>query len=285
MHNQPTTITYERALRTATALLASSSPTARLDATLLLAHVCGVSRTRLLSEWETPLTADEQTQFAALVARRGAGEPVAYLVGHKEFYGHDFVVDARVLIPRPETELVIDLALATVADAAPSLSIADIGTGSGCIAVTLALALPTAHVWAVDLSADALAVARQNVARHGVAQRVTLLHGAGVALLPNPVNLLVSNPPYTILHEVEPNVARYEPHLALDGHGSAGLDIIAGLLQTAPPLLRPGGALLMEIGAWQGAAVLALARTAFPAAMLALHQDGAGRDRVLVVQT
>jgi release factor glutamine methyltransferase len=203
-------------------------------------------------------------------------------VGHKEFYGLEFAVDRRVLVPRPETELLVELALAAVHQIGAPLRIADIGTGSGAIAVALAAHLPAAQIDAVDISAAALAVAEANVARHGLAGRVRLLQGDLLAPLDGLYDVIVSNPPYTILAEVEPNVLAHEPHLALEG-GPDGADLYRRLLADAPAHLRPGGALLCEIGAWQGEIVASLARAAFPAAQVRVHQDLAGHDRVVSV--
>lgn len=278
-------LSYATALRQATARLAPTSRSPRLDAELLLAAACGVSRTRLLAEWDTPLSPCEQVGFEELVARRAVGEPIAYILGRKEFYGRPFIVDPRVLVPRPETELLIEQVLdwARGRDE-PAHTIADIGIGSGCIAITLALELPHSHVIAVDISVDALAVARQNAALHDVSSRLTLLQGDGFGPLQEPVDVIASNPPYTILEEVEPDVRRWEPHLALDGKGEAGLDMIGTLLAAAPPYLRPTGLLVMEIGAWQGCTVQKMAQAAFPKAQIAIRQDLAGRDRLLVLQ-
>jgi release factor glutamine methyltransferase len=278
------TITISALLRAAQAHLAQISDTSRLDAELILAHLLGWPRARLLAERDHPVPPDLSAAFTGLVARRADGEPVAYLVGHKEFYGIDLAVDRRVLVPRPETELLVELAIAAArriaAGRAAPLHIADIGTGSGAIAVALAVHLPNARIDAVDISAEALEVAQANVARHGLAGRVRLLQGDLLAPLEGPADMIVSNPPYTILAEVEPNVYAHEPHLALEG-GPDGVDLYRRLLAGAPAMLRPGGALLCEIGAWQGQLVAALARAAFPAAAVRIVQDLAGRDRVV----
>ena len=294
------TVTIAAALAQAAEHLRASSPTPRLDAELLLAHVLGWGRVRLLAEGRATLPAAQQAAFAALLARRGALEPVAYLVGHREFYGLDFVVDARVLVPRPETELLVDLAIARTKNREPRTGddrgdgrfsvlgsqflIADIGTGSGCIAIALAVNLPGAQIVAVDRSRDALDVARTNAERHGVAERIALREGDLLAPLLERVDILVSNPPYTILREIDEGVRRYEPHAALDG-GADGLDLYRRLLAGAPDVLRPGGAVLLEIGATQGPAVAALAREHFPRAQIAVHQDLAGLDRVVAVES
>jgi release factor glutamine methyltransferase len=297
-----TTIT--QALAWATSRLRAAGATPRLDAELLLAHVLGWERARLLAERRQSLTAEQRAAFRELISRRAALEPVAYIVGHKEFYGLDFLVDRRVLVPRPETELLVELALARTknqglrtrheryvarpqswvdpAGARSWFSVADIGTGSGCIAVALAVHLPAAQVLATDISADVLDVARSNVERHGVAARVRLVAGDLLAPLVEPVDLLVSNPPYTILGAIDENVRRHEPHGALDG-GPDGLDVYRRLLAQAPAKLRPGGAMLLEIGDTQAAAVVELARRHFPGAEIHIHQDLAGLDRVVTI--
>ncbi len=278
------TFTVAHALRWATDRLQVSSATPRLDAEVLLGHVLGWSRTRVLSERQSLLSAEQCAQFEQLVERRVALEPVAYLVGHREFYGRDFVVTPAVLVPRPETELLVESALAWARRRpAGRLTIADIGTGSGIIAVTLAAEMPEARVYAVDLSPDALHVAVHNAQRHGVAAQVTLLHGDLLDPLPEPVDLLVSNPPYTVLAEIDENVRRHEPHLALDG-GQDGLDVYRRLLADAPARLAPGGIVMLEIGATQGAAVAALAQQHFPGAAVAVRQDLAGWDRVVTIE-
>lgn len=282
MNEQPT---IAHALHWAAITLQGSSATPRLDAEVLLAHVLGWSRARVLSERQARLGIEQHARFMQLVERRAALEPVAYLVGHRAFYGRDFVVTPAVLVPRPETELLVESALAWARMRhSERLTIADIGTGSGIIAVTLAAELPHAHVYATDLSPDALEVAARNVERHGVAARVTLLHGDLLAPLPEPVDLLVSNPPYTVLAEIDENVRRHEPHLALDG-GPDGLGVYRRLLAAAPARLAPGGAVMLEIGATQGAAVAALARQHFPGAAVTVQKDLAGWERVVEIVT
>jgi len=273
-------------LSNATAALAATSPTPRLDAELLLAHALGWPRARLLAERDHTPTPAQAAAFTAMIVRRAVLEPVAYLVGQKEFYGLDFYVDRRVLIPRPETELLVELTLTEAARRPPStvhrpLLIADIGTGSGAIAVALAVQLPAATLYATDLSAEALAVAARNIERHSLGGRVRLLHGDLLAPLPEPADIIVSNPPYTVLAEVEANVRAHEPWLALEG-GPDGAAIYRRLLAMLPAYLRPGGAVLLEIGAWQGELVAGLLRAALPDAEVRVRQDLAGHDRVVV---
>jgi release factor glutamine methyltransferase len=263
----------------------------RLDAELLLAHVLGVNRAAVLAWPNRVLTPKELTRYRNLVARRAAREPLAYIVGHREFFDLDFAVDPRVLIPRPETELLVEHVLSVarqmkLPDDAP-LQVADVGAGSGAIAVTLAVHLPRAIVYALEGSAGALAVAEENAHWHGVADRVHCLLGDLLEPLPGPVNLITANLPYVTTGEWEglpPEIRDYEPRSALDG-GADGLSLIRRLLATAGLHLRPGGALVLEIGANQGEAVTALARQDFPRSDVRLHQDYAGLDRLVLVRT
>lgn len=271
-------------LADATHLLNATSPTPRLDADLLLAQVLGWSRARLLAQRDSYPTPDQVAAFWQLVQRRARLEPVAYLVGHREFYGFDLLVDRRVLVPRPETELLVELAL-DQARVASVQRVADVGTGCGAVALALAAYLPQAQIYATDLSRDALEVAAANLARHGLAQRVVLLQGDLLTPLPVPVDMIVSNPPYTVLGEIDAGVRQHEPHLALDG-GPDGLAIYRRLLEQAPRWLRagPGAALLCEIDAPRAAAVRALVQATFPAAEVRIHRDLAGHERVVVAR-
>ena len=266
----------------------------RLTAEALLAHVLGITRIQLLSRPERQLSAGTLAQFQSLVSRAAQGEPLGYLTGRREFYGLDFLVDSRVLVPRPETELLVDLALRpqgvqSPARRASNLQLLDVGAGSGCIAIALALKLPAARVTAVDISPAALALARLNAERHGVSNRVTFIQSDLLANLPpagrliSNYQLLIANLPYIPSDEFRRlPVARHEPALALDG-GPDGLALIRRLLADAPRLLAPRGRLLLEIGAAQGEAAAALARAAFPSAQVEIHQDLAGLDRIISV--
>ncbi len=287
----------------------------RLGAEVLLAHVLGVSRAHLLAHPERLLSEPEWAAYARLVERCAAGEPLFYLIGHREFYGLDFLVDPRVLIPRPETELLVEQALAYISAHCPG-TIADIGTGSGCIAVTLAVHLfgapslpwgerggnfiphPTPPsqggrevraIYATDISPAALEVARANAARQGVADKITFLQGDLLTPLPEPVDVIVANLPYVARDEwgqlaAEANVAEFEPIIALDG-GLDGLALFRRFFQQAPTALSPGGTILLEIGAGQAEAVMALARAAFPQAHISVARDYAGLERILSVKT
>ena len=283
-----------RALLAATRRLAeSASDTPQLDAILLLSFVLGVSKTWLYAHPTRELTESEIEHYEDLVRRRMRDEPVAYLIGFKPFYGLDIVVDRNVLIPRPETELLVDRVLnylGSLEGAGRSLTVADVGTGSGAIAVALAANLPELTVYAVDVSDAALAVAAQNVERHGLGGRVMLLPGQLLDPLSTQVDVIVANLPYVATADIPalpPQVRDYEPVLALDG-GADGLAVIADLLATlALPQgrskLRPGGRVYLEIGAGQGAAVRALVQDLLPDAEVAIAQDYAELDRLLIV--
>jgi len=250
---------------------------------LLLSHILQRPRTFLLAHPEAQLTAEWALDYAGLVARRAAGEPLPYITGHSPFFGLEFTVTPDVLIPRPETELLVEHALAWL-KGRPMPVVADIGTGSGCIVVSVARQCPEARCYAIDISAAALAVARANAARHGVADRITCLEGDLLAPLPEVVDVILSNPPYVAETEWAslPISVRHEPRAALLS-GVVGLDALRALLQQAPPRLQPGGALFVEIGERQGDAAQALARTAFPTAHIQILPDLAGKARLLTV--
>ena len=257
--------------------------TPRLDAELLVAHALGLPRLQLYVQFDRPLLPDELAAIRALIKRRQAGESVAYLVGKKEFWGLEFAIDARVLVPRPDTETLIEVArerLAGPVSAAEPVagevgnpvgvpevvktpSVADVGTGSGAIALTLAKLFPAAAVFAVDISPGALEVARGNAERLGLA--VTFVEGdLGAPLVAQaPFSLLVANLPYIPSGELAglPAEVRVEPVLALDG-GPDGLALVRRLVLEAPALLVPGGVLALEIGAGQAPATAELLRAA-----------------------
>ncbi len=259
----------------------------RFDAEILLAHALGLNRAAVLSRPEQELTPKQLTRYRDLIARRGDREPLAYVVGHREFFGLDFVVDHRVLIPRPETELLVERALEIARHKTAPLRIADVGAGSGAIAVTLAVHLPEATVHALDRSADALEVVAENARRHDVSDRVRCLHSDLLSALPGPVDLITANLPYVTTgewQELIPEIKHHEPRSALDG-GPNGLALIGRLLETASPCLRPSSAILLEIGAGQGAATTTLARENLPLARVQLVKDYAGLDRLVIVET
>jgi release factor glutamine methyltransferase len=254
----------------------------RLDAEVLLSHVLHCDRVGLYVRFEQPLERGELDTFRELVRRRVAGEPVAYLTGTKEFWSLPLRVDPRVLIPRPETELVVDVILELTRDAPPGLA-CDVGTGSGAIALALKRERPAWTVVATDVSAAALAVARDNAAR--LAIDVEFLEGDMLGPLAGrgPFDVIASNPPYVAEAEVATlmrEVAQHEPRVALTP-GSDGLAAIRALVAGAPGLLAPTGALVLEIGYQQGAAVQALVAATSAFGPPTVRKDYAGLDRVL----
>jgi len=276
-------------------LRVAGSPTPRLDAELLVAHAFGRDRAWLLAHPEAALEPDAAVAMDGLLARRAAGEPIAYLRGFKEWLGLRVRTDSRALIPRPETELLATAAVAEIAlrltrDEAPFVAW-DVATGSGAVALALALrfraalALGRLRLVASDLSPDALELAAENLAAHGVGDVVTLawsdlLDPAG-ASLPRP-EIVVANPPYLTTAEVEAGAGSigHEPRIALDG-GRDGLDVVGRLLADLPRRMAPGGVCLLEIGAGQSDAVRALVSAAASVSMLV---DLAGVERVMRVE-
>jgi release factor glutamine methyltransferase len=283
--------------------------TPALGAEILLAHTLGRERTWLYVHSQEKIDLEQIAVFNRLLQRRARREPVAYLVGSKEFFGLEFWVNQHVLIPRPETELLVETALDFVndrwpldnaegptqfaqstqswSDRAREIYIVDVGTGSGCIAIAMATRLPGAMLFAIDASAEALTLARQNAGRHNVVDRITFLRGNLLHPLDRPVDLIVSNPPYVSrseLRAVSPEISQYEPRLALDG-GEDGLALIGPLLRQATEKLRPGGAMLVEIGSTQGPAAVQLAQDCLPSADVSVKKDLAGLDRLLVVRS
>jgi release factor glutamine methyltransferase len=263
-------------------LAAAGVPEPRADAEVLLAHALGTTRTGLVLVARTPLPAAATDAFAALVARRVAREPVHYLVGEREFWSLPFAVDRRVLVPRPETETLVGTALDVGRGARRVL---DVCTGSGVVAAVLARELPGAFVWASDVDAHALAVARANLARH--APGVPLVRAdllAGFA--DRAFDLVVANPPYVAeprFPELAPEVRDHEPRAALAA-GRDGLAVLRALVLAAPRVLADGGWLVVEMGAGQAAAVRELAEGAQCYAALEVVRDHAGIERVLAAR-
>jgi release factor glutamine methyltransferase len=270
---------------TAQHLKKSGSDTPRLDAELLLAKARACPRIQLYVQFNEVVPDAQRAVMRDLVRRRAQSEPVAHLVGHREFFSLDFAVSPDVLIPRPDTETLV-LDLITHARRLPAPAILDVATGSGCIAIAAAVQVPAARVTASDVSPAALTLARQNADRHGVAARITFLEGDLLAPLPAGAqfDFLVSNPPYiptAQLETLDREVRDYEPRLALDG-GPDGLRFLATLLQQAPSVLVPGGRLLLEFTPEQAPALLELATAQPELSDPAVLKDLAGRPRVLV---
>ncbi|MBN1477380.1 peptide chain release factor N(5)-glutamine methyltransferase [Candidatus Sumerlaeota bacterium] len=256
---------------------------ARLDAELLLSRVLGLSRLDLYLAFDRPLSDDERGRMRALLARRGRREPLAHITGEREFFSRVFEVSPDVLIPRPETERLVERLLERERGGdLPPGPILDVGTGSGAIAVTLACEMPKRSLVATDISAAALAVVRRNAERHGVADRVAL-HEADLAKgMAGPFAAIVSNPPYVAESEraiLTPEVLR-EPERALFG-GANGLAVIRRLVEEAPPLLSPAGVLLIEVGAGQAGEVMRMIRDRGECEAVAALTDLAGIERVV----
>ncbi len=223
--------------------------TPRLDAEVLLAHVIGTTRVMLYARHDQPLTPEERAEYRDLVQRRAAREPVAYLLAHREFWSLDFECRPGVLIPRPDTETLVEAALARL-PANGAGPVADVGTGSGAVAVALAHERPNLNVWATDVSAEAVELARVNVDRHELTSRVTVVEGRGLAGTPVPLQMVVANLPYIPTSDIAglmPDVRDHEPQSALDG-GPDGLSIIRALAADARDRLQPDGFLLLEAG-------------------------------------
>jgi len=261
------------------ALAASDIEYASLESELLLRQALRISRFQLYLDLEHKLSPEQEESFRQLVKRRLKGEPTAYITGHREFYGLDFWVNPRVLIPRPESELLVEKLLGLAQNRRAPV-IADIGTGCGAIAISLALNLPQAKLYATDISAPALKVAQLNCQKHGVANRIWLLHGDMLEPLPEPVDFIVANLPYVKQSELD--ARGFEPVLALNG-GADGLRKIQRLCHQVSGKLRPGGYLLLEIGQGQKRAVTTLLGSLFPLAEIEITPDLSGIDRLVSV--
>jgi release factor glutamine methyltransferase len=232
---------------------------ARLDAELIVAHALGITRTQVIIDASRPLEGEELSRLRDLVKRRRAHEPIAYLRGYREFYGLSFRVDPRVLIPRPETETLVDVALSRTRHVSMSMRQLDLCTGSGCVAIAMARQRPTASVTASDISPDALALARENAQRLG-AYRIAFARSDLFASVGGRFDLITANAPYIPSAEIatlQADVRDFEPRLALDG-GEDGLDLVRRIVDGAPDHLVPGGVLALEIGAGEAEETRAL---------------------------
>ena len=275
-------------LSQATAFLAGHHiPTPRLDAEVLLVHVIGGRKTELYGRLRTALAPHQCKAFWQTIRRRARREPLPYITGVQEFWSLEFSVNHHVLIPRPETELVVEVVLDVLGSfAAPR--ILDLGTGSACLAVALATQRPQARLWACDVSAEALMIARTNALHHRVADRISFMQADMRERLASPssFDLIVTNPPYIAEPDfatLQAEVRDWEPRLALNG-GRDGLDFYRCLLQDCPVQLRRGGWLVMEIGASQSEAVMHMARSQDSLGGCKLSYDYAGRPRVVTVR-
>lgn len=257
-------LSYREALTRATDQLAAHPdlrPSALADAALLLMHSIHVDRTTLIAHPERRLDREQQAAYQRLVERRLCFEPIQYITGVQEFYGFELRVTPAVLIPRPETELLVEAVLQRVSKERP-LRIVDVGTGSGAIAIALAMHLPYASVTAVDLSPEALEVARWNISEHGLFKRIPVMQSDLLETLKDedPFDAVISNPPYVALGDaatLHPQVREFEPHAALFA-GDAGMDVYRRLIPQARSLLKPGGLLALEFGYGQSDGLLEL---------------------------
>jgi release factor glutamine methyltransferase len=271
-------------------LSAAGIESARLDAEVLLRDALSIGRTELYLRLDDSMSVEDQSVFRSLLQRRMRHEPVAYITGRQEFWSFNFQVTPDVLIPRPETERLVETAL-QVTSGFPAdlpLRILDIGTGSGVLAVTLAKELPQAQVFATDISLSTAALARANAARHGLSERINfvvgdLLEGICIGM---PFNVIITNPPYVRSRELatlSPEIKDWEPHLALDG-GTDGLDFYRRIASQANSYLVPGGVLLLEIGFDMAQDVLELFNAQPHYERAQIVRDYAGKDRVIVIR-
>jgi release factor glutamine methyltransferase len=257
-----------------------------LDARLLAQHVLGWSTERYLTDAREPEPEGFRPRYDALVARRVTREPLAYIVGRREFWGLDLEVNADVLIPRPATELIIEAVQELFPDRMVPLSIADVCTGCGCVAVALAYERPGTRIRAVDISRPALEVAARNAARHGVADRVTFTHGDLLDGMTGTFDAIVANPPYVIDRArpaLQPEVRDHEPSVALFG-GIDGLSLVTRLVTAVPSRLRPGGYLIFEFGLGQDVEVENLIEASPELTLVGLRRDLQGIARTAIAR-
>lgn len=271
--------------QTRATLARAGIPLPWLDAEILVAHVLQSSRERLHSHPERELTVAQRARLRRLTSRRAARVPVPYLVGEREFYGHMFRVTPAVLIPRPSSELLVELAIEWLSAHRPARRVIDLGTGSGAVAISVAKAVPQVRIEARDVSARALRVAEENVDHYRLRRRIRtvkadLLRGAA------PADLILANLPYIpeALRRIRPKELEYEPALALDG-GKDGLSLIRTALSQAPAVVKPGGLVLFECDPAQTRRIVRLAQGHWPSAEVSVHKDLAGLDRVVRIQT
>jgi len=275
----------EALILTRQTLASVNSDEAGIESELLLCQVLGISKTKLYSEPQRVLTPTEIKELQHSINRCLLHEPIAYILEHGDFYGHDFYVNHHVFIPRPETELLVEEAINFAHNHSISQNkfiLADIGTGSGAIAISVALALPQAKVYAIDITTSTLHVAHINCQRHHVTHQVTLLQGNLLEPLPEPVNVIIANLPYVKNHELRmlaPETIDFEPSVALIG-GEDGLNVIRQLLNQIEGKICPGGCLLLEIGYGQKEPITSLINSHFAQASIEIVPDLAGIERI-----
>jgi len=272
-------------LKQVTSQLTASSDTAALDAQVLLANILGKSRTWVLAHSEATISPKREAEISIAVERLESGQPLPYILGKWEFYGLTFSVGPEALIPRPETELLIELALDWLQAHPGSRKAVDVGTGTGCITVALNVHVCDLEILACDISYQALKLARDNARRHQVTDRVDFLQADLLSPIACQYNLICANLPYISTHKLQSlPVAQNEPCLALDG-GPEGLDLIKDFLAQSTKVLSPGGLILLEIEASQGRKAFSLAKKVYPSAGVKIIPDLAGRDRILQIQS
>lgn len=279
-----------RALNASAATLSRHGVEDPLDeAVVLLGHAVGLGRAAIYASSERELTQVEQAKLKKLVKRRLAGEPSAYILGHRQFYGLELYLDDRVLVPRPETEILVDTVLGHIRQSGRPLdyhwSIADVGTGSGAIAIALAKNIAVCRILATDISVAALEVAAINISKHSMADKITLICGDLLEPFDLKVDIIVANLPYIAVSELpalQREVNEHEPDLALNG-GQDGLDLIWKLQAQARSRLLPGGALFMEVGMGQAVEASRQAGLDFAMANVSVVRDYAGIDRVVAI--
>jgi len=279
-------VTIAEALYRAEARLrAAGLEDARLEAEVLLCHALGCSRERLYARLPEEIEAAELARYESLLLRRLSHEPLAYVTGHREFYGLELACTPAALIPRPETEVVVELALDWVGGQGPGAKVVDVGTGNGTIAVAIAVHAPDARVIAIDASRAALRLARENAGTHGVAGRIEFVQSDLLSGLRGPVDVIVANLPYVparLYEKLPPEIREHEPSEALRA-GRRGTGVIERLIEQSPALLRPGGLLVAEHAWNQGRRLREAARASFPGARVETRRDLSGKERALVV--
>lgn len=286
-YDDPVTL-HERVTQAGHALMATgyAEAEAAIDAEVLARHALGWTREQMLVRWREPMSADFDARYTPLIARRMRHEPVAYIIGHREFWNLEIAVTRDTLIPRPETELIVEETLAIAKGSDTLSTIVDVGTGSGCLAVAIAHELRNAHVLAIDVSVAALDVAKRNAMTHRVADRITFIAGSVLEPVSEPVDVIVSNPPYVPLADaptLQPDVRDYEPAVALFS-GIDGLATIRALLIQSTAHVRSDGWLIFEFGFGQAEAIQHLVETTEAWRLVRLRHDLQNIPRTAVLQ-
>lgn len=288
--------TIKQALYQATKLLKGISRSASLDAEVLMCHVLKIDKNKLFQNLDKNITASQLKAFHVLLRRRKMQEPIAYIVNHKEFFGLDFYIDKRVLVPRPETETLVEETLKLLPKyfqlKKPEeiyrlrINIVDVGTGSGCIAVTLAKILPQTKIFATDISKNALQIAKINIKKHGLSNQIKLLYGNLLHPLKNKVDVIIANLPYLTLGQLqatEVEIKKYEPKIALLA-GSTEVKLYDKLLKMAPKYLRKKNWLIvLEIDPVFKSKILGCIKKYFPGSKTIVKKDLAGLDRIIFI--